>query len=40
LPETGQQWWREHAGDVLAESERRAAASRAAAEDQKLLQIH
>jgi lysine 2,3-aminomutase len=40
LPETGQQWWREHGGDVLAESERRAAASRTAAEDQKLLEIH
>ena len=39
LPDTGQAWWREHAGDSLAEAEKRAAASRQAAEDQKLLTI-
>ena len=39
LPETGQAWWREHAGDSLAEAEKRAAASREAAEAQKLLPI-
>jgi lysine 2,3-aminomutase len=39
LPASGQQWWREHAGDTLAEAERRAAASRSAAEDQKLIEI-
>ena len=32
LPAEGQAWWRQHAGDNLAESERRAAASRATAE--------
>jgi lysine 2,3-aminomutase len=40
LPEEGQSWWREHAGDSLAEAEKHAAASRAAAESQKLLTIH
>ncbi|HET7386627.1 MAG TPA: lysine 2,3-aminomutase [Nocardioidaceae bacterium] len=30
LPEAGQAWWREHAGDSLAEAERRAKASREA----------
>jgi len=41
LPEEGQRWWAEHAGDSLAEAERRAAASRNAAEDQKdLLPSH
>ena len=39
LPESGQRWWAEHAGDTLAEAERRAAASRSAAEDQKLLEV-
>jgi lysine 2,3-aminomutase len=39
LPEAGRAWWREHAGDSLAEAERRAATSRAAAEAQKLLPI-
>jgi lysine 2,3-aminomutase len=39
LPEAGQAWWREHAEDSLAEAERRAAASREAAESQKLLTI-
>jgi lysine 2,3-aminomutase len=38
LPEAGQRWWREHAGDpaeVLLDAERAAHASRTAAEDQK-----
>ena len=39
LPESGQAWWRDHAGQDLAEAERRAAASREAAEAQKLLPI-
>jgi lysine 2,3-aminomutase len=39
LPESGQAWWREHAGENLAEAEKRAAASREAAEAQKLLPI-
>jgi lysine 2,3-aminomutase len=39
LPKSGQAWWREHAGDHLAEAERPAAASREAAEAQKLLPI-
>ena len=39
LPEEGQAWWREHAGDSMAEAERRAAASRQAAEAQKLLPL-
>jgi lysine 2,3-aminomutase len=39
LPEAGQAWWREHAGQDLAEAERRAAASREAAEAQKLLPL-
>jgi lysine 2,3-aminomutase len=39
LPESGRQWWADHAGDHLAEAERRAAASRVASEDQKLLTI-
>jgi lysine 2,3-aminomutase len=39
LPESGQRWWHDHAGQDLAEAERRAAASRAAAEDQTLLTI-
>ncbi len=39
LPEAGQAWWREHAGHDLAEAEKRAAASREAAEAQKLLPI-
>jgi len=37
LPPEGQAWWREHAGDHLAVAEQRAAASREAAERQKLL---
>ena len=32
LPGQGQAWWRDHAGQDLAEAERRAAASREAAE--------
>jgi lysine 2,3-aminomutase len=40
LPVEGQQWWAQHAGDHLAEAEQRAAASRAAAESQKLLDLH
>ena len=40
LPQSGQRWWAEHAGDTLAEAERRAAASRSVAEDQKLLEVH
>jgi lysine 2,3-aminomutase len=39
LPEAGQAWWREHAGDTLAEAEKQAAVSRDAAEAQKLLPI-
>jgi lysine 2,3-aminomutase len=43
LPETGQAWWREHAGGSLAKAEQKAvavaAASRQAAEAQKLLTI-
>ncbi|HZJ06901.1 MAG TPA: lysine 2,3-aminomutase [Nocardioidaceae bacterium] len=43
LPEAGRAWWREHSGDSLGETERKAAAfaaaSRAAAEEQKLLPI-
>jgi lysine 2,3-aminomutase len=42
LPEAGQEWWRQHAGDpdlVLAEAERSAAASRTAAESQKQLTL-
>jgi len=39
LPEPGRRWWEDHAGDHLAEAERRAAASRDAAEAQKLLTI-
>ncbi len=39
LPQDGQAWWREHAGDTLAEAERQAAASREAAESQKLLPL-
>jgi lysine 2,3-aminomutase len=39
LPQSGQAWWREHAGENLAEAEKRAAASREAAEAQKLLPI-
>jgi lysine 2,3-aminomutase len=40
LPETGQQWWRDHAGDqseALAMAERAASASRGTAESQKAL---
>jgi lysine 2,3-aminomutase len=39
LPESGRRWWNDHAGDHLAEAERRAAASRGASEAQKLLTI-
>ena len=39
LPESGQQWWREHAGDVLAAAEQAAKASREAAESQKSLPL-
>jgi len=39
LSDVGQAWWREHAGQSLAQAEQRAAASRQAAEDQKLLPI-
>ncbi len=42
LPEAGQAWWREHAGDpdlAIAEASRSAAASRAAAESQKALTL-
>jgi lysine 2,3-aminomutase len=37
LPETGQEWWRQHAGDHLAAAEEAAKASREAAESQKAL---
>jgi lysine 2,3-aminomutase len=39
LPESGQAWWREHAGDTLAAAEMAASASRAAAESQKSLVV-
>ncbi len=39
LPAEGQAWWQQHDGGVHAEAERRAATSRAAAEQQKLLTI-
>jgi lysine 2,3-aminomutase len=39
LPASGRAWWREHAGQDLGEAERRAAASREAAEAQKLLPV-
>jgi lysine 2,3-aminomutase len=37
LPEAGQQWWRQHAGDHLAAAEEAAKSSREAAESQKAL---
>jgi lysine 2,3-aminomutase len=37
LPEAGQDWWRQHAGDHLAAAEEAAKASREAAETQKAL---
>jgi lysine 2,3-aminomutase len=37
LPEAGQDWWRQHAGDHLAAAEEAAKASREAAESQKSL---
>jgi lysine 2,3-aminomutase len=40
LPQNGQKWWRAHGRDPLEEAERRAAASRGAAEAQKLLPRH
>ena len=40
LPEEGQAWWREHAGDHLAEAELAAKVSREAAEAQKELLVH
>ena len=40
LPQSGQDWWTEHAGDVLAAAERAAKASREAAESQKALPLH
>jgi len=39
LPEAGQAWWREHAGDSLAGAEQAAKASREAAEAQKLIPV-
>jgi lysine 2,3-aminomutase len=39
LPQTGQDWWRQHAGDTLAEASRSAAASRDAAVQQQLLPL-
>jgi len=39
LPEVGQSWWREHAGDVMAAAEEAAKASREAAESQKALPL-
>jgi lysine 2,3-aminomutase len=39
LPQAGQDWWREHAGDVLAAAEEAAKASREAAESQKSLPL-
>ncbi|MDQ3485359.1 MAG: lysine 2,3-aminomutase, partial [Actinomycetota bacterium] len=39
LPEAGQSWWREHAGDVMAAAEKAAKASREAAESQQALPV-
>ncbi len=39
LPQAGQDWWKEHAGDVLAAAEEAAKASREAAEAQKALPL-
>ncbi len=39
LPQAGQDWWKQHAGDVLAWAEEAAKASRAAAELQKALPL-
>ncbi len=39
LPDAGRDWWRQHAGDVLAAAERAAKASREAAESQTSLTI-
>ncbi len=39
LPELGQQWWHQHAGDHLAAAEQAAKASREAAESQKSLPV-
>jgi lysine 2,3-aminomutase len=39
LPESGQQWWRRHADDVVTDAGRAAAASRQAAEAQALLPL-
>jgi lysine 2,3-aminomutase len=39
LPQVGQDWWKEHAGDVLAAAEEAAKASREAAESQKSLPL-
>jgi lysine 2,3-aminomutase len=39
LPEAGQHWWRQHAGDSLAAAELAARASREAAESQKTLVV-
>ena len=39
LPEEGQEWWRQHAGDHLAHAEAAAKASREAAERQKTLAV-
>ncbi len=40
LPEAGQEWWRQHAGDHLAAAELAAKVSREAAESQKSLPVH
>jgi lysine 2,3-aminomutase len=39
LPEAGQEWWRQHAGDSLGAAELAARASREAAESQKTLVV-
>ncbi len=39
LPEVGQQWWRQHAGDHLAAAEQAAKASREAAQEQERLPV-
>jgi lysine 2,3-aminomutase len=39
LPEVGQAWWRQHAGDSIEEASRAAAASRSAAEAQAQTEI-
>ncbi len=39
LPQAGQDWWKQHGGDVMAAAEEAAKASREAAESQKALPL-